>query len=248
MLNLIKGKYILKLKSTLFLLALSICAQNSAMAEEQLFNKFYLGAGASAGFTQFDAVHDSGELPGNPEDAEFINKSWDFSGGGYAQVGKDWQLNNSWVAGLVFDYNHLNNKVTGRESDDPEEDFIRFKGENMMTLRGRLGYLVTDRTMLYGTAGVASYKAKFSAYDNMDDVSSNTGSKKIRSTDLIFGGGITWFTPSSDNFSVNLEALYYTGGDKKRFSEDSVSIDTDLGDFAQVRKAATLKLGVNYSF
>ena len=240
----------MKLKYAILLTSLALLAQGNSYAKENLFDRFYVGGGVNSGWTQFDAVHDSSEIRDDdtPEDAEFINKNWNFSGGGYAQVGKDWQLNNSWVTGLVFDYNHLNNKVTGREADDPEEDFIRFKGENMMTLRGRLGYLVTDRTMLYGTAGVASYKAKFSAYDDMDKIGNNTGSKKIRSTDFIFGGGITWFTPSSDNFSVNLEALYYTGGDKKRFSDDSVSSDTDLGDFAQVRKAATLKLGANYSF
>ena len=237
----------MKLKSTLFLLALSICAQNSAMAEEQLFNKFYLGAGANAGFTQFDALHDSSELreeTPDPQDAEFINKSWDFSGGGYAQVGKDWQLNNSWVAGLVFDYNHLNNKITGREEGVSNTEYISFDSDYMMTLRGKLGYLVTDRTLVYGTAGLANYKTKFTATQNTNDI----GSKSFRSTDFVVGAGITWFTPYSDKVSVNLETLYYTGGKKENFSVDQLHNDTDTGDYAQVKKSALVKIGLNYSF
>lgn len=237
----------MKLKSTLFILALSICAQNSAMAEEQLFNKFYLGAGANAGFTQFDAVHDSSEARnGYPEYTEFINKNWDFSGGGYAQVGKDWQLNNSWVAGIVFDYNHLNNKVTGVSAAAPD-DYITFDSDYMMTLRGKLGYLVTDRTLVYGTAGVANYKTKFTNYNDMD-IAPEVGSKSFRSTDLVVGAGITWFTPYSDKASVNIETLYYTGGKKENFSEDQLSSDTDRGDYAQVKKSALVKIGLNYSF
>ena len=234
----------MKLKSTLFILALSIYAQNSAMAEEQLFNKFYLGGGANAGFTQFNALHDSSEVrTGDPEYAEFINKNWDFSGGGYAQVGKDWQLNNSWVAGIVFDYNHLNNKVTGVS----DEDYITFDSDYMMTLRGKLGYLVTDRTLVYGTAGVANYKTKFTNYNDMVD-DPEVGSKSFRSNDLVVGAGITWFTPYSDKVSVNLETLYYTGGKKEKFSEDQLSSDTDRGDYAQVKKSALVKIGLNYSF
>jgi len=240
----------MKLKATLFLVGLSICAQNSAMAEEQLFNKFYLGAGANAGFTQFDAVHDSSELreeTPDPEQAEFINKNWDFSGGGYAQVGKDWQLNNSWVAGIVFDYNHLNNKVTGRSAAAPTSDYIAFDSDYMMTLRGKLGYLVTDRALVYGTLGAANSKTKFTNYNDMQD-DAEVGSKSFRSTDLVVGAGITWFTPYSDKVSVNLETLYYTGGKKEKFSENQLSSDTDTGDYAQVKKSALVKIGLNYSF
>jgi opacity protein-like surface antigen len=240
----------MKIKAIFSLLVLSFFAQNSAMAEEQLFNRFYVGAGVNAGWTQFDALHDSSELreeDPDPEDAEYINKNWDFSGGGYAQIGKDWQLNNSWVAGVVFDYNHLNNKVTGREPSTPAAEYITFDSDYMMTLRGKLGYLLTDRTLVYGTAGVANYKTKFTNYNDLNS-DAEVGSKSFRSTDFVVGAGITWFTPYSDKVSVNVEALYYTGGKKEKFSQNQLSDDTDVGDYAEVKKSALVKIGLNYSF
>jgi opacity protein-like surface antigen len=146
----------------------------------------------------------------------------------------------------VFDYNHLNNKVTGVSAAAPD-DYITFDSDYMMTLRGKLGYLVTDRTLVYGTAGAANYKTKFTNYNDMD-VTPEVGSKSFRSTDLVVGAGITWFTPYSDKASVNLETLYYTGGKKEKFSEDQLSSDTDLGDYAEVKKSALVKIGLNYSF
>ena len=82
----------------------------------------------------------------------------------------------------------------------------------------------------------------------MDDDDANSGSKSFRSTNLVVGGGVTWFTPYSDKVSINLEALYFAGDDKKKFKDDSISNETDEGDFARINGNATLKLGVNYSF
>ncbi len=232
---------------TLALAALLAVNANIAKADIQLFNKFYVGGGVNASWARFDALHDSSELPDDPAYSERINDKSDFGAGAYAQMGKDWALNDSWVAGVVLDYTQLNNKQTGREQEDPQYEYIKFNTDRMVTLRAKLGYLIGDRTLMYGTAGLANYRTDFTAYNDLDS-NPESARTRLNATNLVFGGGFVFFTPASDNLSINLEVLHYKGGEKKTFNEYDLTLDTDTGDYAKVKGNTMLRLGLNLAF
>lgn len=119
------------------------------------------------------------------------------------QVGK-------WVLGGILDYNHTDvlesqNGFSSTPAFYREERTI----ENISTLRLRGGYLITDSTLLYVTAGLAygDPEYKFNS-NNPNRTSSGDNDGDIG---LVMGAGIE--TRLSANWSLSFEYLYTNFGD-----------------------------------
>jgi outer membrane immunogenic protein len=129
------------------------------------------------------------------DDSAFLGDDSEFVGG--VHVGYNWQKNGNLVLGL--------------EGDVDFADDVDY----LATIRGRVGF-AADRTLFYGTGGVAF----LSADDTSGDSDTLTG--------YVVGGGIEH--KIRDNVSLGLEGLYYN------FEDD---LDSDDADFFTVRGRLT---------
>jgi outer membrane immunogenic protein len=128
-----------------------------------------------------------------------------FTGG--LQAGYNWQFSRNWVFGIEAD-------ITGTDMNDPLPTHVDYLG----TLRARVGY-AWDRTMLYGTGGLAFNRSSVTGLHDTD-------------TGYALGAGIEWaFAP---NWSAKVEYMYYS-------FDNTGPVATDLD-------VSTIKLGVNYRF
>jgi outer membrane immunogenic protein len=92
---------------------------------------------------------------------------------GGVQFGYNWQPARHWIAGIEtdFDWSDLKN---GASVSNPPGGVILVQSSSQQldwfgTLRGRLGYLLTDHLLVFGTAGLAYGETKASA--NIADTS-----------------------------------------------------------------------------
>ena len=132
------------------------------------------------------------------------------------------------------------------ENDPAPFDRTIIELEKMMSLRTKLGHLLSERMLVYGTIGLANYRAKIFRKDNDDPT--DTGQAKMGFTNLILGAGAEWYTPYSDNFSVHLEGLYFPSREKTVLERSELDFNSDEGDYGQVNHTYLLRLGINYSF
>lgn len=70
------------------------------------------------------------------------------------QAGFNWQYNASWVFGLEADYDWSGMKHTAPITSIPSENLTQ-SIDGIGTFRGRIGYVIAPRTLIYGTAGLA---------------------------------------------------------------------------------------------
>lgn len=126
---------------------------------------------------------------------------------GGLQAGYNWQLSPNFVLGIETD-------ITGTDMTDAAgPSHIDYLG----TLRARLGY-AWDRTMLYGTGGLAWNRTSVGGFHDTD-------------TGYALGAGIEWaFAP---NWSAKVEYMYYNFDNATTFGNTDIS---------------TIKLGLNYRF
>jgi outer membrane immunogenic protein len=91
--------------------------------------------------------------------------SWDNSGalGGF-QIGYNWQFSPQWVAGIEADINASDIKGSNTSAGMLGFATAQFttgqKVDWFGTVRGRLGFLPTDRLLVYGTGGLAYGEVK----------------------------------------------------------------------------------------
>lgn len=217
---------------------------NQKIFNTNLFDRYYMGGGLGIVNTEFDAHTDIGvntsEIIDRKSDTDFFS--------GYLQAGKDWQFNNNLVFGIVFDYQEINNQVDDIDNENDPAPFDRtiIELEKMMSLRTKLGHLLSERMLVYGTIGLANYRAKIFRKDNDDPT--DTGQAKMGFTNLILGAGAEWYIPYSDNFSVHLEGFYFPSREKTVLERSELDFNSDEGDYGQVNHTYLLRLGINYSF
>jgi outer membrane immunogenic protein len=149
---------------------------------------FYVGGHVGYGWADTDAA---GDLDG-------------FLGG--LQVGYNWQFSRNWVFGIEAD-------ISATDMNNAPASHIDYLG----TLRARVGY-TWDRTMLYGTGGLAWNRTSVGGFHDTD-------------TGYALGAGIEWaFAP---NWSAKVEYMYYNLDNPVTLGETDIS---------------TIKLGLNYRF
>jgi opacity protein-like surface antigen len=239
-----KSKQKSKLATAFLLSIISL----SSLADER-FNSFYGGIGLGTGFTRMEGLQDSSHIPGSkPWKSEIMEDQWVDNRVAYITAGKDWNLGNNLVTGLVFDYSASNAKKTAIEQENPIGDYFTLESKRASSLRFRLGYLVTDNVLVYGSAGVARLKNKFTSYDEDQGSEPTLQSKSFTKTAPVIGGGVNWVSQSNHDISYQVEGLYYMNASQYKFGNQELSLDMDEGDYARVKNILTIRFGVNYHF
>jgi outer membrane immunogenic protein len=200
-------------------------------------------------------------------------------GGG--QIGYNWQFNPQWLAGVEADIQATGERSstalatsTGRYGSDafglpvgPGPDFnaianlaanLSYQLQWFATFRGRVGFLATPQTLLYGTGGLAVGQFSYSASSSLSVAVFGPGAAGTTPTGFAFtlpvgpaasssdtrvgytlGGGIEQkFTP---NWSAKLEYLYIDFGTKTYFAGTANQADVSFHD-------NIFRAGVNYEF
>jgi outer membrane immunogenic protein len=182
---------------------------------------FYAGLNAGYGWGETRQTY-TGDVAGTPQGAGNIvlnllqnittfpassannplslrDRSSGFAGGG--QLGFNKQFDPKWVAGIETDLQFADLKGSSFFAPQPpggvtfsltENDRLKWFG----TTRGRLGYLPTERLMLFGTAGVA--------YGRTSDTTAIANTSAIGF--LVGGGPTTIFCPASAVCLANAES------------------------------------------
>jgi outer membrane immunogenic protein len=234
---------------------------------------FYVGVNAGAAFDTDSSRSisygpDFGTTFNDATIAGF-NRSNDeagFTGGG--QVGYNRQLG-SWVVGLEADFNFvdLKDRRSGRfvgigtspaGADEDERLSGRRSVEWFGTVRGRLGFLPTERLMIYGTGGLAYGEVKTRAtmrYINIlpgfpDIDLTYAGSRSDIRVGYAVGGGLEYAI--TQNVSIKGEYLYVDlGRESVTGRYTGTEFITSPGDTFAVRDKASFSVaraGLNWKF
>lgn len=181
---------------------------------------FYLGAGGGGGVAEYD-----GDIAGafTPLIAlELFGDSFDTGttfGFGTVQLGYDRQLSKDFVVGLFADYDfHSGSSDTNSSVLDIDvllpisllSTVTDVEIDNSWTVGGRLGFLVTPATMLYGLAGwthtSVSIDGVFTAADILGLGAGVAFSEEEDIDSLTVGAGVE--TLLRDNLSLKVEYRY----------------------------------------
>ncbi|WP_212435938.1 outer membrane protein [Bradyrhizobium liaoningense] len=120
-----------------------------------------LGGGAGTVFTDSLAISSlqaSEEAAVNHPAYRQSLRASGFTGGG--QFGYNWQIDRNWVTGFEADLQYADAKGSAL-FEAPETPGVRLSAASSHqldwfgTLRGRIGYLITDRFLAFGTGGLA---------------------------------------------------------------------------------------------
>ena len=217
------------------------------------WTQFYLGIGGGYAFTNEELTLGSGPaLAGAPFG---FNVGFDgFGGEGGALTiggGYDYQFAPKFVAGLLIDYTmhgadtdldlNIGNSITAN---------VGFGLDNELSVGGRLGYLVTPATLIYGSIGYSRIElddARLSV--NVDGLGSfGTRVASSGAIDGFFlGGGIE--TKITDNISLKLD-YRYTNGDSEQITL-LPDVLPEANDFVRAEidpDIQTVRLSLDYRF
>ena len=178
-----------------------------------------------------------------------------------AQAGFNWQIGgfSPWVVGLETDiqWSPLSGSAAGRAiSIAPSSEVIyntlttKQSTQWFGTVRPRLGYLITESTLLYGTAGFA--------YGNMNE-SANTyfitntygnenypASSNAVKYGWTAGAGLEW--SPMQHWSVKLEYLYEDLGSVSKIGNPTTTNPIYQTKYTWTNPPQWIRLGVNYRF
>ena len=167
-------------------------------------------------------------------------------GGG--QIGYNWQYG-SLIYGVEADVSVLSGSGTsttfldGGDATATSHNRIQWLG----TLRGRLGFAVAPRTMIYGTGGLAYGEVEHN--HTLADADGNTAlwsSSKIK-TGYAAGGGVEHAV--LNNVTLRLEGLYVDLGDTTFATQTSgVCSDPPCRPVTFSNKATLVRGGINVKF
>lgn len=192
----------------------------------------YVGANAGYGFGKMKATDEDGD--------SFSIKPRGFVGG--VQAGYNWQFDQI-VAGIEADFQGSTMKKRIHEYDADLDMSASAEGKVQWfgTVRGRLGGNIAERTMLYGTAGLAYGKVKFdtSIDDGIDVVGQSVSKTRAGWT---VGGGLEHAL--TQNVTLKTEYLYTDLGKVTLPAVEDFGIES-----SRVKTTFhTVRVGVNYKF
>jgi outer membrane immunogenic protein len=217
------------------------------------WTQFYLGIGGGYAFTNEELTLSPGPaLAGLP-----IGFGLGFDGfggeGGALTIGGgyDYQFAPRFVAGLLIDYT-----MHGADTDLDLNvaNFITanvgFGLDNELSVGGRLGYLVTPATLIYGSAGYSRIELDDARFGlNIDRVLSfGTRVASSSSIDGFFlGGGIE--TKLTDSISLKLDYRYTNGGSEQITLLPDVFPDANQFVRAEIDPdIQTVRMSLDYRF
>lgn len=190
-------------------------------AAAPLWTGSYIGLHAGYGWS--DVAYNDGVLAQTSR----LNPSGGFGG---FQSGYNWQFSPLWVFGIEGDSSYASLKDRGVTSPGP--DSITAKIDDFSTMRARLGYVV-DRTLFYGTGGLAYSHQKIQETAGGVTVSA----VKAYQVGWTAGGGIEYSI--NPDWSAKVEYLYADFGKDRYHAGNPPVNETDV-------TMSTVKVGLNY--
>lgn len=174
-----------------------------------------------------------------PSECEFPMSALDLNGGiGGLQVGYNWQMD-SIIFGVEGDVSFpawsgtlQNCEVNGGSCTSAGFANI----DVLASIRGRLGFATSERSMLYATGGVAFVDGDFEG--QCEDFCGRVGLSAVGG---VVGGGFE-YSPV-DNISIRGEGLYYIFDDKKSIEDFDKS---SPGDSTGIKDAFVIRVGLNW--
>ncbi len=159
------------------------------------------------------------------------------------------------VYGLQLGYNFRRNKlVYGIEASytkskmedgvwDTENNLQEFETKDYWTIRGRLGWLVRERAMIYATAGYASMDSEVRVEQDENNVTPDK--LGISDDGLVLGAGFEYLF--KNNLSLRAEALWMDFDKTRNLNRPDLN-DADPGDNVKVGDIWAVNIGVTYNF
>lgn len=190
---------------------------------------------------------------------DFLRNSNGASFTGGAQIGYNYQIG-SIVLGLEADINYVGLKTTYAAGGDrfglyhdvlSAENHVEWFG----TVRPRLGFVATDRLMIFATGGLAYGQVKTQAGINDYDYATGArlaginGSESDTRTGYTVGGGAEYAL--TDNLTIKCEYAYVDLGSRSHRFYDNDASYPGAGLFVTAKDQANFHLvraGVNYKF
>jgi outer membrane immunogenic protein len=227
---------------------------------------FYIGVNGGFGGDEFRYPFSVSYVDtATPANDSTINGSAHINSSGFlggVQAGYNWQFATSWVAGVEADIdatwikgqvglnaaaNIAGTPITAGASAGSEQPYLG-------TVRGRLGYLVTDRFLVFGTGGLAYGDVKSSASAGATVGGTTYGPYSISKTTTqvgwTLGAGAEYMI--SKNWTFKTEYLYTDLGSANLLSGSGTDLFARTDSYNYNLKVHTtdniVRVGLNYKF
>ena len=156
------------------------------------------------------------------------------------ELGYGRQLNDKWVAGVQFDGTSTNITMDTAVSLGAASASYQLKQKSLLSGLGRLGYLTSQDTLVYGLLGMThgTFEGSYSATDGVDTAGS---SYEFSAEGLTIGAGME--TRLSSRTSLKLEYRMTDFGDYNlahRKIGDNTEFNADMGTTAQSFRATVV--------
>lgn len=137
----------------------------AALSAAYNWSGFYIGLNAGYGWEDPSVAYAPNQTAISGAGATYPTGSWNNSGAlGGLQAGYNWQFDRRWVAGLEADIDASaikgSDASAGRVGYGAAAFTTSQKVDWFGTVRGRIGFLPTDRLLVYGTGGLAYGEVK----------------------------------------------------------------------------------------
>jgi outer membrane immunogenic protein len=210
--------------------------------------------GVAAGYAQH-RVEVTNLDPGAPAfGSTFKDTEGAFTFGGY--LGYNWQFCSYLLFGIEADFNYLNSSPTAHDIEvfaaGIETTSLESSIDWFGTLRGRLGYVVQDYLLIYGTGGLAYGKADHTLSDNCPAcVGGFTGFPVSQSNDVTkagwtVGGGAEYLYDT--HWFLRAEALFVDLGSHDQSYRFVLPVGTATTTAKWDDQFWVARLGVSYKF
>ncbi len=242
----------MKRQLSLATLTLGLLATGAWADDATPFTGAYVGL--AAGFAQHRVEVTNLDAGAPAFGSTFKNSDGAFTFGGY--LGYNWQYCSYLLFGIEADINYLNSSPTALDIEvfpvGTETTSLESSIDWFGTLRGRLGYIVDNYLLLYGTGGLAYGKANHTLSDNCPAcVGGFTGfpvsqSNSVTKAGWTAGGGAEYlFDP---NWFLRAEALYVDLGSENHFYRFVLPVGTATTTAKWDDQFWVARLGVSYKF
>jgi len=188
------------------------------------WNGSYIGAYAGYAWGDFQEIDNLAASVTN-----FHPSGW-FAG---FETGYNWQFAPNWLFGIEADNSFVNLKKSGFVTAFGAPTAVNVKIDELDTLRARLGY-VMDRSLVYGTGGLALAHVKFN----------EVGVSSWKDYRVGWTVGAGWEYAIDAKWSAKIEYLYADLGR----NSDFINVGVAAGTRSTTLTMNTVKAGLNYKF
>ena len=234
------------MKKFLFILLFSL----SSLTFANDFSGFYIGANISNDKNEFNLVSkkiSTGEPYGWRVDSDDSDLSFGLNTG-FNKI-----INSKILLGVEVGYNHSDNnqKKDGichfNNGDCPVDNFsypVKFTNEKDMSIKGRFGYLLTPKTLIYISGGFAKAWIQADYFNEARTSIVDTESKNFNG--IRYGVGFEYFLWDNLSLQGTIAQADYKDEDFLKNADSNYELSTDYNTIDI--DTQSLSIGINYHF